>query len=152
MSEVVIRAAAGGDLDRLLELYDELAEGRAAAAPADRATGSAILSAALQDSARHLIVAELDGRVCGTADMVIVANLTHRGAPWAIIENVVVAADSRRRGVATQMMAHLIELAHRSRCCKAQLLSGKQRTGAHAMYRSTGFEAVAEGFKVYFDG
>ena len=49
------------------------------------------------------------------------------------------------------MFAHLLEVARDAGCCKIQLLSGKPRAEAHAFYRSLGFEAVAEGFKLYFD-
>jgi ribosomal protein S18 acetylase RimI-like enzyme len=71
--------------------------------------------------------------------------------PWAIIENVIVAADAQRRGVATAMLEHLIEIAERAGCYKVQLHSGKQRTDAHLLYRRLRFAAVAEGFKRYFD-
>jgi hypothetical protein len=36
-------------------------------------------------------------------------------------------------------------------CHKVGLLSGKHRLEAHHFYRSMGFEAVAEGFKLYLD-
>jgi hypothetical protein len=37
------------------------------------------------------------------------------------------------------------------RAGKLQLLSGKHRAQAHALYRSVGLEAVAEGFEIDFD-
>jgi GNAT superfamily N-acetyltransferase len=77
--------------------------------------------------------------------------MRHGGAPWAIVENVVVAEDRRRQGVATEIMRHLLAVARERGCYKAQLLSGKHRAGAHRMYEHVGFQAVSEGFKVYFD-
>jgi GNAT superfamily N-acetyltransferase len=82
---------------------------------------------------------------------VVVPNLTHRGEPWAIVENVIVASAARRTGVGRALMARLIELARAAGCYKLQLLSGKHRAEAHAFYRSMGLDAVAEGFKIYFD-
>jgi hypothetical protein len=43
------------------------------------------------------------------------------------------------------------ELARTAGCCKLQLVSGKPRAEAHEFYRSLGLDAVAEGFKIYFD-
>jgi ribosomal protein S18 acetylase RimI-like enzyme len=71
--------------------------------------------------------------------------------PWAIVENVIVAEQHRRRGVARRLLESLIETARAAGCCKLELISGKHRTGAHAFYRSVGMEAVAEGFKLYYD-
>jgi GNAT superfamily N-acetyltransferase len=151
VAEVTVRSARREDLEQLLGLYDVLAGEKRSAAPADVASAAAILAEAIEDRARRLVVAEVEAAVCGTADMLVVPNITHRGAPWAIIENVVVAREQRRRGVATRMMLHLLDAAREQGCCKAQLLSGKHRGEAHSMYRSLGFQAVAEGFKVYFD-
>lgn len=148
---MTIRPARADDLDALLGLYRLFGDDKASAAPPAPAVAAPILAAAIADQARHLVVGELDGEVCATADMVVVANLTHHGQPWAIVENVVVAADRRRRGVGSELMRHLVALAREQGCCKVQLLSGKHRLGAHEMYRGLGFEAVAEGFKLYFD-
>ena len=40
---------------------------------------------------RFILVAEVAGEILGTADLLIVANLTHELRPWAIVEHVVVA-------------------------------------------------------------
>jgi len=83
----------------------------------------------------------------GTADMLIVPNMTHGGAPWAIIENVVVDSACRRHGVGSAWINAIARMCSDARCYKMQLLSNKQRTQAHDFYRSVGFEAVAEGFR-----
>jgi GNAT superfamily N-acetyltransferase len=110
-----------------------------------------LLAEILADPRRELAVAVLDDRLVGTADLLIVPNLTHRGEPWAIVENVIVAGTARRTEVGRALMEHLIELARSAGCCKLQLLSGKHRAEAHEFYRSMGLDAVAEGFKIYFD-
>ena len=43
------------------------------------------------DPARSLLVAEIDGELVGTVDVLIAPNLTHHAQPWALVENVVVA-------------------------------------------------------------
>jgi GNAT superfamily N-acetyltransferase len=151
MGDVLVRHAALADLDTLCELYRDLAGSEMSALPGERAGAERLLAEILTDRSRHLVVGERDGEVLGTADLLMVANLTHQGSPWAIVENVVVAREARRTGVGAAIFAHLVEVARGAGCCKVELLSGKPRAEAHAFYRSVGFEAVAEGFKLYFD-
>jgi GNAT superfamily N-acetyltransferase len=150
MVEVRVRAALPNDLDALLSLYRELAGTRANAAPDDRASSAPMLEQILADPARHLALAELDGRPVGTADIVVVPNLTHHRRPWAIVENVVVTEAARRQGVGRALLSHLIEHARSAGCFKVQLLSGNQRTEAHELYREVGMQPLAEGFRLYF--
>jgi GNAT superfamily N-acetyltransferase len=148
---LLVRRIRPSDLVGLLALYDDLAEGNAARAPAEEATSREVLEAILADPYRQLAVAVRDGQLVGTADLLVVPNLTHHGKPWAVIENVVVASRLRRTGVGRELVQHLIELARAAGCYKVQLLSGKQRVAAHNFYESVGFQPVAEGFKIYFD-
>lgn len=151
VATVLVRSALPADLDGLLALFRELAGDRGAASPADRHDAQAVLDEILADAARHLVVATIDGGVVGSADLLLVPNLTHHGKPWAIVENVIVAVATRRSGVGRELMAHLIGLARAAGCYKLQLHSGKQRTDAHRFYESLGLEPVAEGFKIYFE-
>jgi ribosomal protein S18 acetylase RimI-like enzyme len=151
MSAVAVRRAEQRDLDALLALYAELADGDATRLPGERTHAAAILAAALDDPRRSLLVAERDGAVVGTADLLVVPNLTHGGDPWATVENVVVATAARRSGIGRMLLAHAMELARAAGCYKLQLQSAKHRVEAHAFYGSLGLEARAEGFKLYFD-
>ncbi len=151
MGVTVIRHASPSDLGALLSLYDELAGEKLTAVPGDLASFEPLLAEILADPSRTLMVAVRDDRLVGTADLLIVTNLTHRGEPWAIVENVIVAGATRRTGVGRALMEHLIGLAREAGCHKLQLVSGRHRTEAHAFYRSLGLDAVAEGFKVYLD-
>jgi GNAT superfamily N-acetyltransferase len=151
MGSVVVRRALRSDLGVLLALYEELAGEKLTAIPADPLSAEPRLAEILADPRRELAVATIDGRIIGSADLLVVPNLTHRGEPWAIVENVIVTAAARRSGAGTALMRHLIERARADGCHKVQLLSGKHRTEAHELYRRIGFDAVAEGFKVYFD-
>jgi len=141
------------DAEALHQLYCELADGRTDAAPAGIDVTREILTDIVGQPARLLLVAEVDGgRVAGTVDVVVVTNLTHRGRPWAIVENVVVADDHRRRGIGHALMEEAIAHAGAMGCYKVQLLSAKHRDEAHDFYRSLGLVAVAEGFRIYLDG
>jgi GNAT superfamily N-acetyltransferase len=151
MASIAVRRASQSDLGALLSLYEELAGEKRSAAPGDRTSSETLLAEILADPRRALMVAVLDGRLIGTADLLIVPNLTHHAAPWAIVENVIVSRTERRTGVGRALMEELIDVARGAGCCKLQLLSGKHRSEAHAFYRGMGLESVAEGFKIYFD-
>jgi GNAT superfamily N-acetyltransferase len=151
MAEVVVRDALVGDLASLLGLYGELAD-RPSAGPGELEDSRPLIEAILADPDRRLLVATVAEEVLGTADLLIAANLTHHGKPWAMVENVIVAERARRGGVGRALMGRLIELAAAAGCYKVQLLSGRQRVQAHAFYRDLGMESFAEGFKLYLDG
>ena len=148
-----IRPVHTEDAEVLHQLYGELADGRTEAGPAGIEATRQILTDIAGQPARQLLVAEVDGGwVAGTADVVVVTNLTHRGRPWAIVENVVVSAAHRRRGIGRALMQEAIAHARAQGCYKVQLLSAKHRDEAHEFYRSLGLVAVAEGFRIYLDG
>jgi GNAT superfamily N-acetyltransferase len=151
MTTITVRDAEHPDVNQLLELYRELAEGDPARAPGDAAAARSALSPILSDGNHHMCVATANGRVVGAAELIVVANLTHHCQPWAVIENVIVEQSARGNGTGTQLLEHLLTIACEHRCYKVQLHSGKQRSDAHRVYQRLGFRAVAEGFKLYYD-
>jgi ribosomal protein S18 acetylase RimI-like enzyme len=146
---VEIRDATTDDLDGLLALYTVLADGRPGAAPAGPDVGEPVLATALADPNRALLVAVSGSRLVGTVDLLVVPNLTRGGRPWSIVENVVVTPAARRAGIGSSLMQEVRRRAVAAGCYKVQLLSRKHRVEAHAFYESAGFEAVAEGFRLY---
>ena len=93
--------------------------------------------------ARH--GAEIVGNTC----MTVVPNLGNDCRPAAFVEPMLVAATHRRQGVGRLMVERLLDDARAAGCHKVQLLSHKRHAhdGAHAFYRSLGFEPEAEGFR-----
>lgn len=152
MSTTVVREAEVDDLDRLLELYWELAEHDPARTPANAASARGPLSRILGDDDHHLCVASADGSLVGAAELIVVPNLTHQCRPWAVIENVIVMPSARGNGAGTLLLERLLAIAHARDCYKVQLHSGKHRIDAHRLYQRLGFRPVAEGFKRYYDG
>lgn len=151
MDRLRIRRATTDDLSALLELYRQLARFPPGSLPTDMTTAGPVLARILGDPARRLIVAETGGRVVGTADLVIVPNLTHDGRPWAIVENVVVDDDSRRVGIGQELMTDVVRAARSAGCYKVQLLSRNDRGEAHLFYEAIGFTQSAVGFRMYLD-
>ena len=151
--KIDIREAQKGDLERLVELMKDLAI-TTSTAEADGASSlgdyEKVFELIERDPNHHLIVAEIDGRIVGSATLLIVPNLSHRGLPWAVMENVIIDESMRRKGIASAMVEHLVELAKRSGCYKIGLSSSKKRPAAHRMYESLGFKQYGLGYRIYF--
>jgi GNAT superfamily N-acetyltransferase len=81
-------------------------------------------------------------------------NVTYDCAPTVFVEAVVVAPRYRRQGIAGAIVQRVLADANAAACNKVQLLSHKRHAtdGAHRLYTSIGFEAEAEGFRVYLQG
>ncbi len=150
-----VRPAMDDDLASVLEVLAENMPGR----PTERP------SAATAPTSRHIAMwrrisrspdvtvylAEAGIRPVGTACLSILPNITYDCRPTAFIEAVVVRYEHRRKGVARLMLGRALEDARRESCFKVQLLTHKKHAadGAHDLYRSLGFEAEAEGFRLY---
>src|ERR1044072_8309642 len=97
---------------------------------------------------RAMLVAEDRGEFAvGTADVLVVPNLTHDGAPWALVENVVVDPQWRRRGIGKALLKHAVRVADDAGCFKLQLTSSNHRDEAHRFYERLGFTATSTGFR-----
>jgi GNAT superfamily N-acetyltransferase len=151
MAPFALRVVEESDLEQLLGLYRELAENDAACMPAGIGHSRDVLNRIREDHARQLWVATDGATVIGAAELIVVPNLTHHARPWGVIENVIVSERARGGGAGTALLERLLEVAQAEGCYKVQLHSGKQRVDAHRLYRKVGFNAVAEGFKIYLD-
>lgn len=149
MSSVLVRGATSRDVDSLLGLFTQLAEDRPESQPVLRPTAAAVLAAIFTQAGRTLLVATVDEQVVGTADLLVVPNLTHHGRAWAVVENMVVDHQWRRVGVGQTLMKEIIHRCREAGCYKIQLLSRKHRHAAHAFYQRLGFQSSAEGFRLY---
>lgn len=145
---VVVRPVQAADIRALVELLTQLHP----AYPPDPNRAEVILDEAMRQAGRTLLVATVGDRVVGTADLLIVPQLTHGCQPWAIVENVVVDQATRGGGVGRAMVTEALRRANEAGCYTMQLVSLRQRPDAHAFYEGLGFVAVAEGFRNYFQG
>ena len=148
MSGVRVRVAQTSDLVALLRLYVQLSADNGSTTVEDARTGFAAI---LADPRLHLLVADRDGRPVGTATLVIVPNLTHSGAPWAQLENMVVDEAERGSGTGRLLIEECTRIAWATGCYKVQLQSAGHREGAHRFYERMGFEASSVGFRLYRD-
>jgi predicted N-acetyltransferase YhbS len=115
----------------------------------DDGKAAAAYAAISAQSGHSLMVIEDDGEIIGTLVLLIVPNLTHDAAPWAILENFVVDGDRRGQHVGRELLAAAVTRARAAGCYKVQLLSNNAREGAHRFYGAFGFEPSAQGFRLY---
>jgi GNAT superfamily N-acetyltransferase len=148
---VDIRSATEGDLPRLIELYAQLSldQPREDASQVERYIKS---FAEITPNPRHrILVAEnTGGPVLGSVTLIIVPNLTYVARPFALIENVVVDAGARGKGIGESLIRQAIELAREEGCYRVSLTSNKRRQDAHKFYERLGFTASHEGFQLRF--
>lgn len=142
-----IRAANKGDLERLLELYREPGE-LYPMFRGDDGDAEELFAEVLADVHQETLVAEDGGEVVGTLVVVILPNLAHGGAPYAVVENVVVATDRRGEGVGKTLMREAIERARAAGAYKLALTTNLQRERAHRFYRALGMGETHLGFEV----
>jgi GNAT superfamily N-acetyltransferase len=134
----VFREAGAGDLGGILRLYRQLH-------PDDPVVGDgAVFGQILGSAGLHLFVLEVDGDVAATTYLNVIPNLTRGGAPYAVIENVVVEESLRGSGLGREIMAGTLQAAWDAGCYKAMLLTGSRTAGTHAFYRACGFSPDAK--------
>ena len=146
MSDVDVRPAEEGDLSGVLGL---LYGGRTEPSEREVTTWGAMISR--PDTTVY--VAKLAVEVVGTATFLVLENIAYDCRPTAFIEAMRVADEHRRRGIAALILRTMLDDARELGCYEIQLLAHKRHAhdGAHALYKSVGFEEEAAGFRLYLD-
>ncbi|MCQ9184222.1 GNAT family N-acetyltransferase [Streptomyces sp. IBSBF 2953] len=143
--KINVRPAGERDLSALLTLYSELNPDDA---PLPSASAAAVWADISRQQGRTILVADAEGALAGTADCLVMPNLTRGGRAILFVENVVVAGSFRRRGVGRRLMESAVRLGESADCYKIQLLAADDAY-VHAFYEACGFGAAAEGFRRY---
>jgi GNAT superfamily N-acetyltransferase len=142
----IVRPAVEQDIPRILELYQELTGERH---DLTRHETEPVFAEISSMPGHELLVAEEDNVVVGTLVLLIVPNFSHGALPWAIVENLVVDAGYRRRGIGQLLVDYALDRARKEGCYKVQLLSNVKRREAHWFYKALGFKTSAYGFRMY---
>jgi glucosamine-phosphate N-acetyltransferase len=97
----------------------------------------------------HSIVAELDGKIVGTASLLVEKKFIHRGGLVGHIEDVAIHSDYWRQGIGTALVEQLTALAVRLHCykvilnCHDHLVPFYSRLGYHRHDSGLRFDAPA---------
>jgi GNAT superfamily N-acetyltransferase len=100
------------------------------------------------DPNQELIVAELNGEVIGTLQLMYLPSLSYQGRTRAQVESVRVVERLRGQGIGAEMMKWAIGRARQRGCHLMQLTSHKSRADAHRFYEKLGFTASHLGMKI----
>ena len=152
MDGIIIRRARESDLSHLIEMFaaDDVG-GHGDTTDAD-AYDDYLRAFNMIDASQNeqLFVAEREGDVVGTFQILFNRTLTGRGSLSMIIEAVQTRPDMRGKGIGAQMIGYAIEEAKRRDCRLVQLTSNAARTDAHRFYERLGFAKSHAGFKMKF--
>jgi len=95
----------------------------------------------------ELIVAEIDGNLIGTLQLVFIPSLSFQGSLRVQVESVRVDEAFRNQGIGKRMMEWALEHARERGAQRAQLTSHQSRTAAHRFYERLGFKGTHLGMK-----
>ena len=82
-------------------------------------------------------VAETEQRVVGMVTLCVFPTLT---GPKAYLDHLVVAPDSRRRGIGRALVRHAIEQAETAGASRIDLTANEEKKAGRALYESLGFQ------------
>ena len=134
-------------MPQLLELYSEL---QPLDPPIDCNAATAVWEQAAAGGTTYF-VADNKERIVATCYVAIIPNITRRCAPIGFIENIITAADHRRRGIGRKLLTAAVEYAKAQGCYKVILQSGITRTEAHRFYEAVGFDGNSKrAFEIRF--
>lgn len=143
---VRIRRAGRSDAPALMDLHAQIGQDDGSVLPIGEV--EALIERIGTYPDYQIRVAEIDGAVVGTYALLVMDNLAHRGAPSAIVEDVVVDGNRRGRGIGAAMMREAMSIARSRGCYKLVLNSNRLRHDAHRFYRNLGFERHGVSFHV----
>ncbi len=141
--QVQFRMARPADIPDLQQLYGQLIPDESPSLTDMRATLERILS---DHEHGQIVIADLDGQVVGTCQLIVYDNLIRTPRKKAVIDSVVVRDGYRRRGIGTAMMTWCVAELRRRQCSKVAVSAAFFRTEAHGMYAKLGFEQAGYTF------
>jgi GNAT superfamily N-acetyltransferase len=134
----IVRMLADDDLGRQRECY-ELPLPDCYSAAFDQIDGNPFF---------ELIVAEIDGHIVGTFQLIYIPSISYQGGMRAQIESVRVDEPLRGRGIGKSMMEWAIKRARQRGAHILQLTTHNTRTSAHRFYERLGFKSTHLGMKI----
>ncbi len=149
--DIVIRRAKEEDLTHLIALFaeDEMGGHGDTSDPdafEDYLRAFHVIDQSLNEV---LYLAELDGEVVASFQLIFVRTLRGRGGLTGIIEAVHTRSDRRRQGIGTKLLEFAISEARRRGCRIVQITNRSDRNDTHRFYERAGFSGDYTGFRMH---
>lgn len=143
-----IRTVKLSELDSVLTLIDQFDR---PVSPRPSGTALEKIFGDIVQAGGAVVGAFLDGKLVGTCTINLCANLSWSGRPYAIIENVIVAPNQRRKGVGKAVLRFAQDFAKEAGCYKVALMTGSRNPETLKFYEEAGFVGNKTGFQKRFD-
>ncbi len=149
--DLVVRSATPDDARVLVDLLQAGALGPPQEDPSDLEPYRAALAEIAATPGTEVLVAERDGHVVATCQLVTFRHLQHGGGMCAEVESMHVRPDLRGTGLGGLLLEVAAESARAAGCYRIQLTSNAARSDAHRFYERHGFVQSHIGFKRALD-
>jgi GNAT superfamily N-acetyltransferase len=133
VDEGAVRRAGAHDADEVARLYAQLVTNPALRILPER------LAELAHASDTALFVFERAGRLAGTVLVCLCADVMFGRRPFAVVENIVVDAAARGRGVGAALLGEVDRFCRAADCSKIMLLSAAERADAHRFFERCGY-------------
>lgn len=149
MTIATIRPARRDDVGAIVALLaeDDIGGSIDTGAAADLPLYEAQFDRIADSATEFLFVAEVDGRVVGTFEIVIARSLPYRAATRCILEAVQVHPAMRGQRIGEAMVLRAMEEGRARGADVMTLTSNAKREAAHRFYERLGFERSHVGFR-----
>jgi ribosomal protein S18 acetylase RimI-like enzyme len=137
---LAVRRADQEDLATIAPLFD--AYRQFYGQPSDPARASDWLRTRLQRDESVLLLAEDDGRSCGFTQLYPMFSSVRTARLW-ILNDLYVADDARRKGVARRLLDAAVAFARNDGATAMMLETGRDNAAARALYRAAGWHEDA---------
>jgi len=142
---LTIRDIKNNEMSKLLKLYTHLH--RKDAPLPEKSKLESIWKEIITNPLIHYFVVEYENEIVSSCTLSVIPNLTRRGRPYGLIENVVTHKDYRRRGFGTLILQYALKFAWENNCYKVMLLTGSKDPAIHQFYDRAGFKkGIKTGF------
>ncbi|GLR13629.1 hypothetical protein GCM10007907_24190 [Chitinimonas prasina] len=139
-----IRLAQAADASAIASLYHELVNDPAITVLPEQ------IERLAGNPDQALLVVEHQGRLLATVHLQFCPDTMYARQPYALLENLVVAASARGQGVGALLLAEVEQRCLARDCSKIMLLSTASRLDAHRFFAAQGYDGERKrGFVKY---
>lgn len=100
-----------------------------------------------KDERYILLSAVIDEKLVGSVMGIICQDLYGNCKPFLVLENMIVAQDSRRNSIGKALISRLEEIARTKDCSQIILVTELERNDACLFYEACGFQTNNKGYK-----